>query len=419
MTYFVSFIFNSILCGILVPFFFIIRKICKGKVSYQILYYSEMLFMLLFAFPISVLLPEPNKAYMQMTTENNMLAVSRVASDGTTISGGKKITLSFISYMFLIWLTIVIILLCIVIIRHIHMMKSINRWKTTLSFESDRFKRNQIYQCSVISTPVLVGILKPNVLVPENMTDEDMQLILKHEGIHRKRKDLLIKVVLSFITILNWFNPFCWLLLNIINEDCELSCDEISVKELSKEKRVYYAKLLLHFAEQQSIVYFFGMSFINKSTVNTRMETIIDDKKKQRAFLAVFLLVFGVLVAVICIFSSKFQERKQLSPENIITTYMNDPEGNQELASSIIFRMEWIDSLELIDMEKADANLLVGYQCQYTGDYTEMSVYSVEYNIIYKDEFAYMMSESSGTKRKYFFLINTTDFGWRIDSIGY
>lgn len=419
MTLFLSFIFNSLLCGMLVLFLFIIRKVCKGKVSYQVLYYSEIFFMFFFAFPISVLFPESDKAHVQMIMENNRLALSRVTSDGTVIAGEKNINLSFISYMFLIWIIVVILLLCAVIIRHVYMMKSINRWKTVLSFENDRFKRGQIYQCSVISTPVLIGIIKPNVLIPDNTTEEDMQLILKHEGIHRKRKDLLIKIVLSFITILNWFNPLCWLLLKIVNEDCELSCDEISIKEFSKENKVRYARLLLHFAEQQSRVYFLGMSFINKNTIQARIQTVIEGKQKQGFLLVVFLLVFGGMLTGICIFSSRFQERELLSPENIITTYMKDPEGNQELASTSIFRMEWIDSLELTNIEKANANLLVGYQCQYTGDYTEMSVYSVEYNIVYKDDFAYMMSEPSGTKKKFFYLIKTTDYGWQIDSIGY
>lgn len=64
-------------------------------------------------------------------------------------------------------------------------------------------------------TPMAIGFLNPAiVLAPELLEHENLDLILKHELIHLKQKDLWKKVLLSAAQTIHWFNPFVWLMNN-------------------------------------------------------------------------------------------------------------------------------------------------------------------------------------------------------------
>ena len=65
-----------------------------------------------------------------------------------------------------------------------------------------------------IRIPVLFGILKPKILLPQNfiaqMTRDQIKHIFLHEFVHYKRKDVLVSFVTKLLQILYWFNPISW-----------------------------------------------------------------------------------------------------------------------------------------------------------------------------------------------------------------
>ena len=84
-----------------------------------------------------------------------------------------------------------------------------------------------------ISTPSLIGIFKPIILLPVNMVDlnaKQIEYIFLHELSHYKRKDNLLNLILILIQSLHWFNPFIWYLFKRLREDIELATDEKSFK---------------------------------------------------------------------------------------------------------------------------------------------------------------------------------------------
>ena len=53
----------------------------------------------------------------------------------------------------------------------------------------------QIRKCACISSPMLIQLLKPAILLTDaQMAREDLLLVLRHEMIHLKRKDLLVQM---------------------------------------------------------------------------------------------------------------------------------------------------------------------------------------------------------------------------------
>ena len=73
--------------------------------------------------------------------------------------------------------------------------------------------------------PLTFGVLRPTVLLPEDLRGEAFTLVLAHELAHVKARDCLKKVLFAACLCLYWWNPLVWRMVKAADEDLELSCD--------------------------------------------------------------------------------------------------------------------------------------------------------------------------------------------------
>lgn len=131
-------------------------------------------------------------------------------------------------------------------------------------------KMPAICESTSVSGPVTAGLRKPVIILPENAVEWNQaqaggdsmerkqpanpsiqyQLILHHELVHVARRDLWYKWLYQLMLCIHWFNPFLYLFEKRMNMDCELSCDEAVLAELTAEGRKAYGNVLLDIAEQ-------------------------------------------------------------------------------------------------------------------------------------------------------------------------
>lgn len=105
----------------------------------------------------------------------------------------------------------------------------------------------QLAYSSAIRSPVLVGLQKPVIYLPvEHLEKVDMGMVIQHELIHLKRKDLWVKTITLAASSLHWFNPFVHILRKDIHTWSELSCDEEVVKDMSYAERKRYGETILN-----------------------------------------------------------------------------------------------------------------------------------------------------------------------------
>lgn len=300
------------------------------------------------------------------------------------------------------------------------MLKKISRWCSNYEIRNSNFTIGNIFRCSIISTPVLIGVIKPTLLLPNNIQDNELQLVLKHEVTHKRRKDVLTKIIVTIIAILHWFNPCVWLLLKFINTECELSCDELCIKDLSKDKRVQYAQLLLRLAEsQQHIRFSFVLSFSNNAgLLKERLGLIMTKRKIKPIVISMFSIGAAVILISGSFLVSAFSVIKSSSPEDIIRNYVTNPTEYQNLAVKDFLNPKFINNTKLIEITKADTKYAYAHHVKFSGKYTDIVGYNVKYEVEYKDDYEYMMTEPSGIKEKLFILVDT-ETGWLIDSVGY
>ena len=103
-----------------------------------------------------------------------------------------------------------------------------------------------VYKCTLIDSPVLIGFFKPKILMPEiEYNDSELKLIFKHELTHYKRKDIWYKTVLVLANVIHWFNPFVYIMRRCADKDIEYTCDDFVTKDLNLDDRKNYSRVIL------------------------------------------------------------------------------------------------------------------------------------------------------------------------------
>lgn len=141
-----------------------------------------------------------------------------------------------------------------------------------------------------IASPMLVGLLRPMILLPtSDMQKIDLKLVLIHELMHLKRKDLWIKMFALVAGTLHWFNPFVHILRKDVSTWGELSCDEALATEMSHEERRLYGEAILNTLDIHSGMNTAFCSALGESKKHIeRRLTMLLNVKKTKKHIAVF-----------------------------------------------------------------------------------------------------------------------------------
>lgn len=60
-----------------------------------------------------------------------------------------------------------------------------------------------------VDTPMTLGLLRPVIVLPPEVPEADLPLILRHELCHIRRRDLWYKGVMLLANAVHWFTPWC------------------------------------------------------------------------------------------------------------------------------------------------------------------------------------------------------------------
>ena len=155
----------------------------------------------------------------------------------------------------------------------------------------------EIRRSDLVSAPLTYGIFRPVILMPKK-TDWDnegqLKFILLHEYVHIRRFDAAVKIVLTAVLCVHWFNPFVWAMYILFNRDMELACDEQVIKVLGYAAKSGYAITLISMEERKSGITPLYNSF-SKTAIEERIGAIMRTKKFSiPVIIAAVLLIAGV-----------------------------------------------------------------------------------------------------------------------------
>ena len=158
----------------------------------------------------------------------------------------------------------------------------------------DREGRFRLMVCPYVSTPMLLGVVRPTIVLPQGVEPDRLGDILAHELTHARRYDLLYKWFAGVVTSLHWFNPLMIVVRRQLSRACELSCDEAVVKRLDAAGRRHYGETLLAMAAGQPPR---GMGMLaatlceEKKHLKERLVSVMKHRRQGPAAVAITLVL--------------------------------------------------------------------------------------------------------------------------------
>ena len=105
--------------------------------------------------------------------------------------------------------------------------------------------RENIYLCDAISSPFILGIVKPRIYLPSGLDEVQRQNVLAHEQAHLARYDHWWKPLGFVLLAVYWLNPLLWLAYALLCRDIELACDERVIRTMDNSAVKTYSTVLL------------------------------------------------------------------------------------------------------------------------------------------------------------------------------
>lgn len=106
-----------------------------------------------------------------------------------------------------------------------------------------------------ISSPMVIGFIKPVILVPfgllNRLDPEQVESILAHELAHIRRHDYLLNLFQSLVEIVLFFNPATWWISSFIREEREHCCDEMAIAQTGNQ--VAFVQTLVRLEEYRTL----------------------------------------------------------------------------------------------------------------------------------------------------------------------
>ena len=187
--------------------------------------------------------------------------------------------------------------------------------------------------CDAIDTPFLLGLFRPTVYLPSQLSQQERDVVLAHEAAHKTHGDCVWKGLGYGILCVYWFYPPVWLGYALFCRDLELACDERAVKRLSLEEKKRYASVLLSCSVPRGSFPVCPLAF-GEVGVKERVKRVLD-KKPAKALIALALAV--CLVIGVCFLTAKQDE--QIYGLSAGSYVMDEADAVQILPSRVTFRM--------------------------------------------------------------------------------
>lgn len=163
-----------------------------------------------------------------------------------------------------------------------------------------------VYQSRNALSPMLTGIFSPKLVVPmlsRQWSKTELEMVVAHEICHYKNKDLFLKLLMTLVCCMNWFNPLVYLMKRQFFYDMELFCDSRVLLKRSGEERETYARMMLVFAGKSKQVSAFCTGFgEGKKRMKKRIDYMLDSGSKKKGIMGIVLI--GVVIMTMTLFVS-------------------------------------------------------------------------------------------------------------------
>lgn len=190
--------------------------------------------------------------------------------------------------------------------------------------------QDHIYLCDAISSPFILGVVKPHIYLPSGLDEVQRQNVLAHEQAHLARRDHWWKPLGFALLAVYWFNPVLWLAYTLLCRDIELACDERVIRTMDESAVKTYSTVLLACSMPRKAVITCPLAF-GEVGVKERVRNALHYKKP--AFWVVAASVTVCVVVAVC--------------------FLTDPPTDTDAAGLVGFHREQVTYADVTDASGA------------------------------------------------------------------
>lgn len=156
-------------------------------------------------------------------------------------------------------------------------------------------RKVRLYQCADGISPFTIGIFAPVIFINHEKNPGFIEMMLRHEAVHIKRNDVLIKKLMGLAICIHWFNPLVYIMKAGLERICELSCDERLMEKQTQQVKACYAKLIVKELPEPNMKVAFATMLSDKGQrAEERIRTIMRKSNRSRKT----KVLSGMLMAV-------------------------------------------------------------------------------------------------------------------------
>lgn len=252
--------------------------------------------------------------------------------------------------------------------------------------------RNNIYECDQISTPFVLGIVRPRIYLPFRMAEADRVSVIAHEQTHIRRRDHWLKPFGFLLLSVYWFNPILWIVYILFCRDIELACDERVIREMDADERADYSQALLNCSAPHRMIAACPLAF-GEVGVKERVKNVLTYQKP--AFWIILVAVLACAVAAVCFLTNPKET------DEIKETYETKETAEESLGGWYYSSEDGFATIRL----KEDGSFV--FERDIAANYAPIGTWSVEDDIL---------TLASSEKEKYLFRIKGEELIYQSDT---
>lgn len=207
--------------------------------------------------------------------------------------------------------------------------------------------RDNIFQSERVSSPFVLGLVKPRIYLPFRIDGQNLEYVVSHEQAHIRRRDHWWKPFGFLLLTIYWFNPLMWLSYVLLCRDIELACDEKVIKEFGSRQRADYSQALLACSVSRRSIAACPVAF-GEIGVKERVKSVLNYRKP--AFWIIAAAIAACAAVAVCFLTDPSQRRdtlvwaQELSADDVSGASLtvspdNSPWMNKNLSESEITAM--------------------------------------------------------------------------------
>ncbi|HTJ10610.1 MAG TPA: M56 family metallopeptidase [Dinghuibacter sp.] len=160
-----------------------------------------------------------------------------------------------------------------------------------------------LLESGLIRVPMVIGYLKPVILVPvgilAQLPQDQLEAVLLHELAHIRRRDYMVNLIQGIVEAALFFNPAVWWISSLIREERENCCDDIAIRATASKAQLIHA--LVAFQEYSLAAPAFAVAFPGRrNPLLDRVKRIVYNRNKTLNAMEKLFLT-GCLVVATCL----------------------------------------------------------------------------------------------------------------------